>query len=136
MRGDAEQWRLAAVAPVRVCAPAGGPLTCCSDFANRAFASCTDANRQAVSDELKALIFRAFQDGTLYTTDWQNAKLSRCVECAHVSVLTVSLEPGGSKRAAASSKSYARAATGAGLGPRPPPGAAPVSYTHLRAHEM
>lgn len=82
MGGDAEYWRLAAVAPVRARAPDGGPLTDCSDFANRAFASCTDANRQAVSDELKALIFRAFQDGTLYTTDWQNTKLNRCVECA------------------------------------------------------
>lgn len=45
------------------------------DFANRAFAACTDANRQAVSEELRALIFDSFQNGTIHTTDWANATL-------------------------------------------------------------
>ena len=45
------------------------------DFANRAFAACTDANRKAVSEELRALIFDSFQNGTIHTTDWNNATL-------------------------------------------------------------
>ncbi|ETS60225.1 hypothetical protein PaG_05770 [Moesziomyces aphidis] len=45
------------------------------DFANRAFAACNDANRKAVSDELRALIFDSFQNGTIHTTDWANASL-------------------------------------------------------------
>ncbi|SJX64664.1 uncharacterized protein SRS1_15480 [Sporisorium reilianum f. sp. reilianum] len=45
------------------------------DFANRAFAACTDANRKAVSEELRALIFDSFQNGTIHTTDWANASL-------------------------------------------------------------
>ncbi|GAC94808.1 nucleus protein [Pseudozyma hubeiensis SY62] len=45
------------------------------DFANRAFAACTDVNRKAVSEELRALIFDSFQNGTIHTTDWTNATL-------------------------------------------------------------
>ncbi|CDW99498.1 hypothetical protein [Sporisorium scitamineum] len=45
------------------------------DFANRAFAACTDANRKAVSEELRALIFESFQNGTIHTTDWASASL-------------------------------------------------------------
>ncbi|SPO31081.1 related to THP3 homolog C2A9.11c [Ustilago trichophora] len=45
------------------------------DFANRAFAACTDMNRKAVSEELRALIFDSFQNGTIHTTDWANASL-------------------------------------------------------------
>ncbi len=45
------------------------------DFANRAFAACTDANRKAVSEELRALIFDSFQNGTIHSTDWANASL-------------------------------------------------------------
>lgn len=45
------------------------------DFANRAFAACTDSNREAVSNELRALIFDSFQNGTIHTTDWANASL-------------------------------------------------------------
>ncbi|EST08838.2 BAG domain protein [Kalmanozyma brasiliensis GHG001] len=45
------------------------------DFANRAFAACTDTNRKAVSEELRALIFDSFQNGTIHTTDWANASL-------------------------------------------------------------
>lgn len=45
------------------------------DFASRVFAACTDANRQAASDELKSIIFRAFREGTLYTTDWSSMRL-------------------------------------------------------------
>ncbi|KAJ1019783.1 hypothetical protein NDA13_006008 [Ustilago tritici] len=45
------------------------------DFANRAFAACTDANRKAVSEELRTLIFDSFQNGTIHTTDWANASL-------------------------------------------------------------
>ena len=45
------------------------------DFANRAFAACTDSNRKAVSEELRALIFDSFQNGTIHTTDWANASL-------------------------------------------------------------
>lgn len=46
------------------------------DFANRAFAACTDANRKAVSEELRALIFDSFQNGTIHTTDWANVSLN------------------------------------------------------------
>nr|CDI55100.1 conserved hypothetical protein [Melanopsichium pennsylvanicum 4] len=45
------------------------------DFANRAFASCNDSNRKAVSEELRELIFESFQNGTIHTTDWANASL-------------------------------------------------------------
>lgn len=46
------------------------------DFANRAFAACTDANRKAVSEELRALIFDSFQNGTIHSTNWANATLN------------------------------------------------------------
>ncbi|PWY98081.1 hypothetical protein BCV70DRAFT_40578 [Testicularia cyperi] len=45
------------------------------DFANRAFAACTDSNRKAVSEELRALIFESFQKGTIQSTDWSNMQL-------------------------------------------------------------
>ncbi|CAO1631503.1 unnamed protein product [Sympodiomycopsis kandeliae] len=45
------------------------------DFANRVFSSCTDSNRRIVSEELRKVIFDAFQAGTIYTTDWQNVHL-------------------------------------------------------------
>lgn len=44
-------------------------------LASRSFAACTDANRQAVSNELKALIFQAVQDGSLHTKDWSRVHL-------------------------------------------------------------
>jgi SAC3 family protein LENG8/THP3 len=47
------------------------------EFANRTFAACTDANRQAVSEELKGLIFKSFQNGTINTTDWDKVELTR-----------------------------------------------------------
>ncbi|KDN53425.1 hypothetical protein K437DRAFT_292345 [Tilletiaria anomala UBC 951] len=46
------------------------------DFANRTFAACTDSNRAVVSEELKALIFKSFQEGTIHTTDWGRVELS------------------------------------------------------------
>ena len=58
-----------------------------SEFASSAFAQATDANRQQVSDELKRLIFAAFQDGSLHTRDWRQVRLA-------------SLTPGGTKRPA------------------------------------
>ncbi|KAN0062506.1 hypothetical protein ACQY0O_005037 [Thecaphora frezii] len=45
------------------------------DFANRAFAACNDANRTAVSEELRALIFKSFQEGTIHSTDWSKMQL-------------------------------------------------------------
>ncbi|PWN49816.1 hypothetical protein IE53DRAFT_331407 [Violaceomyces palustris] len=45
------------------------------DFANRAFSACTDSNRKLVSDELRALIFQSFQEGTIHSTDWSKVEL-------------------------------------------------------------
>ncbi|GAA5854626.1 hypothetical protein JCM3766R1_003126 [Sporobolomyces carnicolor] len=44
-------------------------------FVNETFAKCTDSNRAAVESELKAAIYRAYQDKTLATTDWKHFKL-------------------------------------------------------------
>lgn len=49
------------------------------DFANRAFSASTDANRTAVQEELRAVIYRAYTAGTIETTDWDQVELERCV---------------------------------------------------------
>ncbi|WFD24163.1 hypothetical protein MEQU1_002860 [Malassezia equina] len=56
-----------------------------SELASQAFGACTNANRTAVSNELKALIFQAVQDGSLHTKDWRRVRLT-------------SLEPKGKRR--------------------------------------
>lgn len=73
------QRRLAPCAPVRRRANR-------SELASQAFGACTDANRAAVSNELKALIFQAVQDGSLHTKDWRRVRLA-------------ALEPKGKRRA-------------------------------------
>ncbi|CAO1617387.1 unnamed protein product [Parajaminaea phylloscopi] len=45
------------------------------DFANRVFSSCSDNNRKAASEELRLVIFEAFQSGTIHSTDWSNVQL-------------------------------------------------------------
>ncbi|PWN88400.1 hypothetical protein FA10DRAFT_275977 [Acaromyces ingoldii] len=45
------------------------------DFANRTFNACTDSNRKAVQEELRLVILRCFQQGTIETTDWDNMQL-------------------------------------------------------------
>lgn len=98
--------------------PAGGEWPpALREFASRVFAACTDANRQAASDELKALIFRAFREGTLYTTDWHRMSLA-------------ALRP--HKRGAdswadiAGGRKHRRAAAPPGPPPGPPPAPPPV----------
>ncbi|GAA5825030.1 hypothetical protein JCM11251_006068 [Rhodosporidiobolus azoricus] len=44
-------------------------------FVNETFSKCTDTNRAAVEKELKAAIYRAFEQNELWTTDWKNLKL-------------------------------------------------------------
>ncbi|GAA5981346.1 hypothetical protein JCM5350_004372 [Sporobolomyces pararoseus] len=44
-------------------------------FVNETFSKCTDSNRAAVEAELKAAIYKAYQDKTLSSTDWKNFKL-------------------------------------------------------------
>ncbi|WFD28059.1 hypothetical protein MNAN1_003067 [Malassezia nana] len=56
------------------------------ELASQAFGACNDSNRLAVSNELKALIFQAVQDGSLHTKDWRRVRLA-------------SLEPKGKRRA-------------------------------------
>lgn len=46
------------------------------ELTGRAFGQCTDANRGAVSAELKRLIFQAVQDGSLHTRDWTRVRLA------------------------------------------------------------
>ncbi|GAA5930200.1 Thp3p [Sporobolomyces koalae] len=45
-------------------------------FVNETFAKCTDSNRAAVEAELKAAIYKAFQEQRLATTDWKHFKLN------------------------------------------------------------
>lgn len=45
------------------------------DFANRTFNACTDSNRKAVQEELRLVILKCFQQGTIETTDWANMQL-------------------------------------------------------------
>lgn len=45
------------------------------DYVNRAFASCTDATRPAVAEEMRQIIFDAFSSGTLWTIDWDATPL-------------------------------------------------------------
>lgn len=44
-------------------------------FVNDTFAACTDANRPAVEAELKAAIFKAFNEKTIWQIDWPSMKL-------------------------------------------------------------
>ncbi|BGP09390.1 hypothetical protein JCM10049v2_005258 [Rhodotorula toruloides] len=45
------------------------------EFVNETFAKCTDANRAAVEAELKQAIYKAFESGTMWSTDWKQFKL-------------------------------------------------------------
>lgn len=45
------------------------------DFANTCFSACTDANRALVQEELRALIYKCYTQGTIETTDWGNMQL-------------------------------------------------------------
>lgn len=47
------------------------------DFANRTFQACTDANRKIVQEELRALIYNCYTQGTIETTDWDSVELER-----------------------------------------------------------
>ena len=42
---------------------------------NETFAKCTEINKKAVESELKELIFKAFAEDKLWTTDWPSVKL-------------------------------------------------------------
>ena len=46
------------------------------ELVGRAFGQCADAQRGAVSAELKRLIFEAVQDGSLHTRDWARVRLA------------------------------------------------------------
>lgn len=50
------------------------------EFVNETFAKCTDANRAAVEAELKQAIYKAFESGTMWSTDWKQFKLERWVK--------------------------------------------------------
>ncbi|KAK0544822.1 hypothetical protein OC846_005916 [Tilletia horrida] len=45
------------------------------EFANQVFASATPSNRAAVEKELREIIFHAFNNGTIHTTDWSSVQL-------------------------------------------------------------
>ncbi|KAE8242546.1 hypothetical protein A4X13_0g7114 [Tilletia indica] len=45
------------------------------EFANRVFAAATPSNRQAVENELREVIFHAFNSNTIQTTDWNAVQL-------------------------------------------------------------
>ncbi|GAA5972152.1 hypothetical protein JCM11641_002518 [Rhodosporidiobolus odoratus] len=44
-------------------------------FVHDTLAKCTDTNRTAVEQELKAAIYKAFEQNELWSTDWKNHKL-------------------------------------------------------------
>lgn len=44
-------------------------------FVNDTFSACTPSNRPAVEAELKAAIFKAFTEETIWNIDWANFKL-------------------------------------------------------------
>lgn len=44
-------------------------------FVNATFAQATDSNRNKVEEELKSLIFHAYDGGNLETTDWSKVQL-------------------------------------------------------------
>ena len=44
-------------------------------YVNETFAKCTELNKKAVESELKELIFKAFAEDKLWTTDWPAVKL-------------------------------------------------------------
>ncbi|WFD35398.1 hypothetical protein MCUN1_002252 [Malassezia cuniculi] len=120
--------------------PAGGEWPpALRDFASRVFASCTDANRQAASDELKGLIFKAFREGTLYTTDWANMKLTslerprkRAAESYAAAagykaarVVSPMHTPLGASASGPAPTARARASAATAVPPPPPPGPPP-----------
>ncbi|CAD6884573.1 unnamed protein product [Tilletia controversa] len=56
---------------------AGGPSwpPALKEFANRVFAAATPSNRQAVENELREVIFHAFSNNTIHSTDWSAVQL-------------------------------------------------------------
>lgn len=44
-------------------------------FANKCFSASNDLNRKAVQEELRALIYKSYTEGTINTIDWDHAQL-------------------------------------------------------------
>ncbi|WFD43488.1 hypothetical protein MPSI1_002150 [Malassezia psittaci] len=95
------------------------------EFANHAFAACTDANRKQVSDELKALIFAAFQDGSLHTKDWSRVQLTSLALKSNDKKRRMDVGGGGTISYAEKARPVSHASTSGGTrvppGPPPPP---------------
>lgn len=49
------------------------------NFVANVFSRCTDSTKPAVEKELKAAIFKAYQDNTLWSMNWEAVKLQSCV---------------------------------------------------------
>lgn len=49
------------------------------NFVSRVFGQCTDLTRPLVEKELKAAIYKAYSDNTLWSIDWESYKLQAYV---------------------------------------------------------